>query len=928
MTATPHELDAVPEEELEEDQFEDVALQDVALGSAQDDTLQDDERDALQESDDDALQEEEREFEENMRRARAQTPESSLDSPPRLPSMHLAAAEEEGGLPSSVPESAATPPSASSRFEGDDQSRRRNTLKKKALPVDEERAERPGMPLGVRGPDAQSLMRMCREARLEARERSRRRLAATYSSESTLLARLLRAMHASKLGSSDPAVWTFCSKVTEAGERVDTAQALHSICRTAKDATSKFRLCGTTENAQRSSASTRIMSSVQNFEEQRAEHQGKENMAATPLHPAQRARQTNLSSYTSPGVTHFARALPASPLFLRSPPVPSRRVSSDALSVRPKKRVRFEYAAFQRLATTSAANDPDGDDNDGEGGGGEYQDAPAVGPGRNVLERGTGSGFAALLQLKRQKKKGGRKKKSERGDWSKMILDPTSFAAVMRKCASLENQSLETDFRVMLRNIGEGGTCYIIPLIAACGLRYEICKVDFYDTIQQLGYLLCCPHDSSTQDTLSKDCGEIVRTLILPQMCWIKQMTVQLCKSFSIDFPTERQGEIENIPFSDVLKMRKKLREFDCSYFRLPQPDKCYLELENGLMVAKLPLSLEDFDVDESCVAEEVTIRTALKLDKTPCPVNPQNRELWTATERERAGVAYVATSVEDLREQLEVFHATGEKSGDKYICIPTEIMEGNVLTIRGANDELIVMLVTNIQETLPHLPKTALTVFSALYPEEIYSVNSLDEDYSYCALHKGYWNRYKEQGTGAPNIHPNNVAREGVTRRNGFHQGTHAFKRNQGRARRVGADRRIHQPRYYRDGDTYQKAVAQEYDHIRIWASRLPLNQRSAAYPFGGYVINLGVSTEGHRDEGDDLLCVTFWDGDSQGGELGMFEPGLLLRTRQWDATIFSSCKITHFNMPINGIRISLVLHSDKYGKNWVANQNNWDGE
>ncbi|KAJ7238302.1 hypothetical protein B0H12DRAFT_1025764, partial [Mycena haematopus] len=121
---------------------------------------------------------------------------------------------------------------------------------------------------------------------------------------------------------------------------------------------------------------------------------------------------------------------------------------------------------------------------------------------------------------------------------------------------------------------------------------------------------------------------------------------------------------------------------------------------------------------------------------------------------------------------------------------------------------------------------------------------------------------------------------------------------------------------------------LPKEYDHIRVYATRLPLNQRSAAYPFGGYVINLGVSTDGHRDEGDDLLCVTFWDGDCEGGELGMFEAGLLLRTRQWDATIFSSCKITHFNMPIKGIRISLVLHSDKEGKKWVANQNNWEGD
>ncbi|KAJ7625119.1 hypothetical protein DFH06DRAFT_1008310, partial [Mycena polygramma] len=104
-----------------------------------------------------------------------------------------------------------------------------------------------------------------------------------------------------------------------------------------------------------------------------------------------------------------------------------------------------------------------------------------------------------------------------------------------------------------------------------------------------------------------------------------------------------------------------------------------------------------------------------------------------------------------------------------------------------------------------------------------------------------------------------------------------------------------------------------------------LPLNQRSAAHPFGGYVFNFIVSTDGHCDGGDKIFCVVIPFGEWKGGELGLHEPGLLFRLRAWDAIIFPSCYVTHFNMDFSGIRCSLVLHSDKYGDNWVQSKNNW---
>lgn len=51
----------------------------------------------------------------------------------------------------------------------------------------------------------------------------------------------------------------------------------------------------------------------------------------------------------------------------------------------------------------------------------------------------------------------------------------------------------------------------------------------------------------------------------------------------------------------------------------------------------------------------------------------------------------------------------------------------------------------------------------------------------------------------------------------------------------------------------------------------------------------------------------------------------GFVFLLKPWDILIFPSCDITHFNLDFEGVRLSLVLHSDKYGDRWVINRNGW---
>ncbi|KAJ7766829.1 hypothetical protein B0H16DRAFT_1453844 [Mycena metata] len=556
---------------------------------------------------------------------------------------------------------------------------------------------------------------------------------------------------------------------------------------------------------------------------------------------------------------------------------------------------------------------------------------------------------------------------------------PSLFVSAMKKCHRLEVGTMENDFALMLSYIeaafyiqwrqkespdkkavpyralaaevedpsvdsgkiqhfysagtrliylAAASSMYIVVLIAVCSLRSKFCKEDLVDVIEEIGYLLASPHAPEEEHRLSKDCGDIVRKFIVPEMVWIKQVSAHLRSSFSLSFPPNKEGVCETIPFCEIERMNKKLKQFDWSYWNLPEPDPCWKALVDPSLAPALPFLLDDLDLSESCMAEVVIVRTPLNLKATSCPVNPENSKSWTALERQKAAKAVVISDVADLRKKLEVFHAGGIKAQDGYLCIRTEIMEGKTLLIQGADEQLIALVITNIAKTLPHIADNATTIISAIMEGEVYEVDSAEdgEDFEFSASHYGYWGRYAQNGDGAPqDVHPNLLRRPGVSRVNFTQRVPHPSQEMKDEPeeneliaefiRLVVMIVEIH----------LKKLLPKQYDRISVTASQLPLNQRSEAYPFGGYVLNISVSTRGHRDKGDLEFCVVFPLGKWTGGGLGLFEPGFLFHLRSMDTIIFPSCDITHFNEDFKGIRMSLVLHSDKHGERWVVDRFGW---
>ena len=89
--------------------------------------------------------------------------------------------------------------------------------------------------------------------------------------------------------------------------------------------------------------------------------------------------------------------------------------------------------------------------------------------------------------------------------------------------------------------------------------------------------------------------------------------------------------------------------------------------------------------------------------------------------------------------------------------------------------------------------------------------------------------------------------------------------------------------------------------------------------------MLNIQVCTDGHTDEFDDTICLVIPFGNFQGGELVLWEPGLVLDLKEGAMVIFPSSKITHFNLHFTGFRGSVVLHTDKELKSWLENRNGW---
>lgn len=122
------------------------------------------------------------------------------------------------------------------------------------------------------------------------------------------------------------------------------------------------------------------------------------------------------------------------------------------------------------------------------------------------------------------------------------------------------------------------------------------------------------------------------------------------------------------------------------------------------------------------------------------------------------------------------------------------------------------------------------------------------------------------------------------------------------------------------------QHHLPKQFEELTIYCKVLPFNTHCPSAPFSGVVINISVCTTAHRDGSDHRMCLVLPFGNWVGGELVIYELGLVLKLHPLGFVVFSSCDFTHFNLHFSGVRGSMVLHSDRQGAKWTSNRNGWN--
>ncbi|TDL13766.1 hypothetical protein BD410DRAFT_810273 [Rickenella mellea] len=122
------------------------------------------------------------------------------------------------------------------------------------------------------------------------------------------------------------------------------------------------------------------------------------------------------------------------------------------------------------------------------------------------------------------------------------------------------------------------------------------------------------------------------------------------------------------------------------------------------------------------------------------------------------------------------------------------------------------------------------------------------------------------------------------------------------------------------------KELIPESYDRHLEFLRALPLGGLLLGAAITGLVVNIAVATDAHRDEGDDEYCFMFPFGVWKKGELVLFEAGIVIEVPLFFLILFMSKRLTHFNLPFEGLRGSTVLQSDGTMKGWAYGRNGWE--
>ncbi|QRW07846.1 DEAD-box ATP-dependent RNA helicase 42 [Ceratobasidium sp. AG-Ba] len=325
-------------------------------------------------------------------------------------------------------------------------------------------------------------------------------------------------------------------------------------------------------------------------------------------------------------------------------------------------------------------------------------------------------------------------------------------------------------------------------------------------------------------------------------------------------------------------------------------------------------------------------------------PALPQNKKLpkglkedpvsWTAHQRMLASIGERPSTIEEFIEKLQHLHQGGTKIEDQYLWFPAHLADKDTLIygVSGTEDDLICIRFDNNVVANKDTTLLRLRVFTGLSNQVVDSSKQHPKQ-KFKSWHIGIWNKHTWNGA---------KHKEGALIRLCVVYVTQSQPYLDRLAILMAGDGKEEDLYDFPLGefhDMVEAAIAliiprlKHYipqlmaKHEKVYASLGPV-YRLGSGPFCMTVLNLQPATKGHRDWSDmvDSICLILALGDFEGGELCLFEPGMVWELPHGSCMAIWSKQDTHFNLDFRGQRYSFVFTSDQCLHRWDLWRNEWD--
>ncbi|KAG6807172.1 hypothetical protein H0H92_008515, partial [Tricholoma furcatifolium] len=252
----------------------------------------------------------------------------------------------------------------------------------------------------------------------------------------------------------------------------------------------------------------------------------------------------------------------------------------------------------------------------------------------------------------------------------------------------------------------------------------------------------------------------------------------------------------------------------------------------------------------------------------SPLPPSREDRKSWTAVERIKAAFSVEATDLDHFKFLITSPHHTGK--GSSYVRLDTNLCQEKTLILRDSNKKLIALLATHFLLHFATFNDRLIAVLKNVFPGELFDDESNRLNYTFLALHFSYYNRYCENGTGAPkNVHPDFLCNARCQKGHHGQRCDWTSKETKKLFEQYDLLAEFLQDLFDFVRDQIAFFLPKEFQEISAYVEQLPHNQPSPAHPFGGFVVNFCVATDAHRDTKDLVSCVVIPFGHFEGGEL-----------------------------------------------------------